>query len=74
MRSDRLAWSGGLTIVSKEGASPTTLSVLGGPSTGIPSSKDAQASLKVSWAAPPKARRASEARSGDSKATIVGLF
>ena len=31
MRSNRLARSGGPTVVSVKGASPTTLSALGGP-------------------------------------------
>ena len=48
MRLDRLAGSGGPMAVSMEGASPTTLSALGGPPTGIPSFKDAQAALEGS--------------------------
>ena len=60
--------------IFEEGASPIILSTLGGPPVGILSSKDAQASFEESWAAPPKARRASEARFGESKETTVGLF
>ena len=61
-------------VVSTEGASPTTLSVLGGPSVRIPSSKDAQASLEASWAAPFEAGRESKARSEESEVITVGLF
>ena len=61
MRSDHLALSGGQMTVSTKGASPTTLLVLGGSSAGIPSSKDAQASLEASWAMPSKARSESQA-------------
>ena len=39
-RLDLLVGSGGPATVSTEGASPTTLSTLGGPSAEIPSSKD----------------------------------
>ena len=47
-RLDRLIGSGGLTVVSVEGASPITLLALGGPPAEVPSSKDAQASLEAS--------------------------
>ena len=73
-RLDHLAGSDGPKTVSIKGASLTTLSALGGPHAGIPSSKDAQASLEASWAAPSKAKKVSEAHFGESKVTIVGLF
>ena len=40
MRLDRLARIDGPMTVSVEGASSTTLSVVGGPPTVVPSSKD----------------------------------
>ena len=73
-RLDRLVRSDGPMTVSVERALHTTLSVLGGPQVGIPSFKDAQASLEASWAVPSKARKVSEARFGEFKVTIVGLF
>ena len=74
MRSDCLSESSGLTTISAEGASPKTLSGLRGPPIGIPSSKDAQASLEASWETPSKVGKASETHSGESKLIIVGLF
>ena len=65
-RLNRLAESGRPMAVSAEAASPTTLSALGGPPAGVPSSKDEQDSLEASWAAPSKVGRALEARFGES--------
>ena len=66
MRLNCLAESSGPTVVSAEGALPTTLSVLERPPAGILTSKGAQASLEASWVAPSKAERASEACSRES--------
>ena len=52
MRLDYLAESVGPMVISIEGASPKTLSMLGGPLVGVPSSEDVQASLEASWAMP----------------------
>ena len=74
MRLDHLAKSDGPMTIFAEGASPTTLSALGGLSAGVPSSKDAQASLEASWAAPSKAGRASKAFFGEFAVITVKLF
>ena len=74
MRLDRLVGSSGPTAVFAEGASPTTLSALGGLSTEISSSKDAQPSLEASWVAPSEAEKALEAHSRESEVITVGLF
>ena len=68
-RLNCLVESSGTTTLFIEGASPTTLSAMGGPPAEIPYSSDAQTSRETSWAAPSNAGRALEARSRES--TII---